>query len=126
MAVTTEACFPLGTEKHVFVDWNIVEPGYGVAWAGSSPGAWEMPSGIELAVHKPRVDDGPFISADKPWEATVGSHGVVFDDEGVYRFYISHAYARRRGRRIASDDTCLRGVDRRRDMDEAVDRDGRT
>ena len=87
MAVTADACFPLGTEKHVFVDWNIVEPGYGVAWAGSLPGAWEMPSGIELAVHKPRVDDGPFISADKPWEATVGSHGVVFEDEGVYRFY---------------------------------------
>ena len=33
MAVTADACFPLGTEKHVFVDWNIVEPGYGVAWA---------------------------------------------------------------------------------------------
>ena len=46
-----------------------------------------MPSGIELAVHKPRIDDGPFLSADKPWEATVGSHGVVFEDEGVYRFY---------------------------------------
>ncbi len=86
MAVTADACFPLGTGKHVFVDWNIVEPGYGVAWAGRSPGAWEMPSGIELAVHKPRVDDGPFLSADKPWEATVGSHGVIFEDEGVYRF----------------------------------------
>ena len=38
MAVTAEACFSLGTEKHVFVDWNIVEPGYGVAWAGRTPG----------------------------------------------------------------------------------------
>ncbi len=87
MAVTTDACLPLGTDKHVFVDWNIIEPGYGVAWAGRSPGAWEMPQGIELSTHKPRIDDGPFLSADKPWEATVGSHGVLFEDEGVYRFY---------------------------------------
>ena len=87
MAVTTDVCFRLGTDKHVFVDWNIIEPGYGVAWAGKSPGAWEMPQGIELSVHKPRIDDGPFLSADKPWEATVGSHGVLFEDDGVYRFY---------------------------------------
>ena len=85
--ITADACRALGTEKHVFVDWELVEPGYGVAWAGRSPGSWEMPAGIRLAVHRPRIDDGPFVSADRPWEAAVGSHGTIFEDGGVYRFY---------------------------------------
>lgn len=85
--VDDKACYALGGEKHVFVDWSLVEPGYGVAWAGTTPGSWEMPTGIRLAVHKPRIDDGPILRADKPWEASVGSHGTVFEDGGVYRFF---------------------------------------
>ena len=85
--IAADACRALGSEKHVFVDWELVEPGYGVAWAGRSPGSWEMPAGIRLAVHRPRIDDGPFVKADRPWEAAIGSHGTVFEDGGVYRFY---------------------------------------
>ena len=85
--VDDKACYALDGEKHVFVDWSLVEPGYGVAWAGTTPGSWEMPTGIRLAVHEPRIDDGPILRADKPWEASVGSHGTVFDDGGVYRFF---------------------------------------
>lgn len=85
--VDDKACYALGSEKHVFVDWSLVEPGYGVAWAGTTPGSWEMPTGIRLAVHEPRIDDGPILRADKPWEASVGSHGTVFEDDGVYRFF---------------------------------------
>ena len=82
MALTADACFQLWIEERVFLDWIIAEPEYGFAWAGRSPGAWEMPSAVVLTP----LDDGPFPSSDKPWEATVGSHGVLFEDEGIYRF----------------------------------------
>ena len=37
--------YSLGNYKHLFTDWMLVEPGYGVAWAAETPGAWEMPHG---------------------------------------------------------------------------------
>lgn len=85
--VDEKACYALGGEKHVFTDWSLVEPGYGVAWAGTTPGSWEMTTGIRLAVHKPRIGSEAVLRSDKVWEASVGSHGTVFEDEGVYRFF---------------------------------------
>ena len=51
--------YDLSSRKHVFVDWELIEPGYGVASGGERPEPWEMPHGVRLAVHKPRIDPEP-------------------------------------------------------------------
>ncbi|MDQ1301672.1 MAG: hypothetical protein QG637_1594, partial [Chloroflexota bacterium] len=44
----------IANRKQVFVDWDLIEPGYGVAWGGKVT-SWEMPFGVRLAVHPPRL-----------------------------------------------------------------------
>ena len=29
--------FQLGSQKHVFVDWDLIEPGYGLSFAATGP-----------------------------------------------------------------------------------------
>ena len=60
--------YELGDNKHVFINWDLVEPGYGVAWGGSAPTSWEVPRGIQLVVHPPRLDTQPLVQSEYPWE----------------------------------------------------------
>ncbi len=79
--------YSLGTEKHVFVDWDLIEPGYGVAARGERPEPWEMPHGLRLSVHSPRIDTQPIIEPDMPWEESIDFLHVVFEDDGRWRLY---------------------------------------
>ena len=78
--------YNLGSRKHVFIDWDLIEPGYGVHSSGA-PVPWEMPSGVELAVHYPRIEPRPIISPDKPWESSVTVQASLIEDEGRHRLY---------------------------------------
>ena len=79
--------YELANRKHVFVDWDLVEPGYGVSMAGKMPEAWELPTGVRLSVHRPRIEPRPLVQPDKPWEEEVTFHHTIFEDEGLYRMY---------------------------------------
>ena len=78
--------YDLGSEKHLFADWMLVEPGYGVAWAAATPVQWEMPHGVKIVAHRPRMDSGPFLRQDQPWESSVSQASVVQED-GLFRVY---------------------------------------
>ena len=77
----------LGAAKQVFVDWDLIEPGYGVAWGGEKPQPWEVPAGIRLAVHPPRIDETPLVWPDRPWESFINAYTTLFEDDGRYRLY---------------------------------------
>ena len=77
----------LDGKKHVFVDWSLIEPGYGLKWGGDAPGSYEMSHGMELNVHPPRIDWEPIIEADRPWEKNINWHTTIFEDEGRFRLY---------------------------------------
>ena len=79
--------YEFGKKKRVFVDWDFIEPGHGLAWGGDGPASWEMPYGIKLAVHSPRIDWKPLVKPDQPWEHDVECHHSMFEDDGKYRLY---------------------------------------
>lgn len=78
--------YRLGSDKHLFTDWMLVEPGYGVAWAAAAPGAWEMPHGVKIVPHRPRIEAEPFLRQDQPWESSVSQLSVIQED-GLFRGY---------------------------------------
>ena len=84
--------FPLGNRKHVFVDWNLIEPGYGLSFGGQHPESWETPHGIRLTHHLPRLGRTPLVTADQPWEegnakSGIGVYSTLLDDDGLFRLY---------------------------------------
>lgn len=79
--------YELSTKKQVFIDWALIEPGYGVQMKSPEPRAWEMPVGVRIVPHKPRIDWTPLVTAENPWEANVASHTILFKDGGKYRLY---------------------------------------
>ena len=80
--------FPhIGTTKQVFIDYSLVEPGYGVSWGDGIQASWEMPHGIAIKAHKPRIDYDPIVGLEKPWETAFTLHTTLFEDEGVFRLY---------------------------------------
>ena len=82
-----EKAYHLGNKKPVFTDWDLSEPGYGVAWGAERPESWEMPHGLRLSVHTPSIDSRPLSARDRPWESTITNHTSVFEDGGRYRMY---------------------------------------
>ena len=58
--------YDLKNKKHVFIDWSLIEPGYGLSFGGEQSESWEMPSGVLLKPHLPRLDRIPLILPDKP------------------------------------------------------------
>jgi hypothetical protein len=76
----------LGNRKHVFIDWSLIEPGYGVAWGGE-PTSWEMPSGLRIASHAPVIAHDPLIVPEHPWESFINVYCTLFEDEGRFRLY---------------------------------------
>ena len=82
-----EFALETGDKKQVFIDWQLIEPGYGVAMKRKEPKAWEIPVGVRIVAHKPRIDWTPLVSPENPWEASIGSHTILFEDEGRYRLY---------------------------------------
>jgi len=84
--------FHLEGRKHVFVDWDLIEPGYGLSCGGEQPESWEMPHGLRLTAHLPRLGQDPLVTADRPWESDngksrIGGYCTLFEDKGRYRLY---------------------------------------
>ena len=84
--------FHLGSKKHVFIDWSLIEPGYGLSFGGSKPESWEMPYGIKLSAHLPQLPSEPMVRADRPWESGnarsgIGIYNTLFEDEGTFKLY---------------------------------------
>ncbi len=91
----------LGNRKQVFINWDLIEPGYGVAWGGEKATSWEMPYGVRIAVHPPRVDPQPLVRPEHPWESYINAYSTLFEDEGRYRLYYECYYV---GERDAGSD----------------------
>ena len=83
--------YDIADKKQVFIDWDLIEPGYGVAWGGKAT-SWEMPHGVRIAVHPPRIDPQPIVECDRPWESTINVYSTLFEDEGRYRLYYEPHY----------------------------------
>ena len=84
--------FHVGRKKHVFIDWDLVEPGYGLSFGGEKPESWEMAYGVHLTAHLPRIGREPLVTAVRPWEegnslSGIGVYNTLFEDEGRYRLY---------------------------------------
>lgn len=62
----------LDNRKQVFIDWELIEPDYGVAWGhqvddpSKRPTASEMRYGVQSSVHPPRIDSQPLVTTDRP------------------------------------------------------------
>ena len=87
--------YEAGVQRQVFVDWHLVEAGYGAKWPTGNQegmGPWEMPHGIKLVIHKPRIDYEPIVSVDQPWEGSIHFHTTLFEDDGIYRLYYTPNY----------------------------------
>lgn len=79
--------YDVGRTKQVFIDWRLIEAGYGVGWGGDGPHPWEMPWGVRIAVHRPRIDKDPLVVADRPWESYINVYSTLLEDDGRYRLY---------------------------------------
>lgn len=76
----------LGQGKWVFLDWMGIEPGYGTAWGGAISEGFCVPRGIELRVHKPRVEPEPVLRPEHPWEANgISPYATFLADGGRFR-----------------------------------------
>ena len=92
-----DSLYELGSNKHVFIDWELVEAGYGLTHEPSrggpeKPTCWEMPTGVRLTVHEPTIDRRPLIQCDKPWETLIVSYATLMQVEGEYRLYYECKY----------------------------------
>ncbi|MHC4871286.1 MAG: hypothetical protein ACYTFY_05530 [Planctomycetota bacterium] len=80
--------YNFGKGKWVFIDWLGIDPGFGaVKGAGPGEGGACVPQGIELKVHKPRVQPELVLVPDKPWEAKRGIHAYASFLEHEGRFH---------------------------------------
>ncbi|MFH1928803.1 MAG: hypothetical protein ABIK79_11630 [Chloroflexota bacterium] len=82
----------IGNRKRVFIDWDLIEPGYGVACCGEKATSWEMPYGVQIAVHAPRIYPRPLVWPENPWESRINVYSTLFEDEGRYRLYYECYY----------------------------------
>ncbi len=76
----------VANKKQVFINWDLIEAGYGVAWRGKVTSS-EMPYGVRIAVHPPRVDPQPIVVPDRPWESIINVYSTLMEDDGLYRLY---------------------------------------
>lgn len=102
--------YDIGGRKQVFVDWRMIEAGYGLA-RGGAPAAWEMPTGVRLRVHPPHVAPQPIISADRPWESTIGVYSTLMAHDGNHRLYYECYGAQRDGEVSGALLACVETVD---------------
>ena len=91
--------YDLASTKHVFTDWDLIEPGSGLARHDPSAGGEkpagpqmqptrEMPHGVRIAVHNPRIEPERLVEPDNPWEGAFICYVSIFEDDGLYRMYM--------------------------------------
>src|ERR1043166_1481723 len=84
----------VGSRKQVFIDWFLINPGYGLPWGGVATEPKHMPYGLRIAVHAPTVLPEPIILPEHPWEEVlVNAFCTLMQDDGVLRLYYE-AYGR--------------------------------
>ncbi|MBF0344665.1 MAG: hypothetical protein HQL06_10600 [Nitrospirae bacterium] len=76
--------------KNVFLDWQFIEPGYGIPfWKfyqekhGLLP--WLSPYGIELKVMRPEISVEPFVQNDPL--GFIGAYSTLIHEDGLYRLW---------------------------------------
>src|ERR1043166_2665146 len=93
----------LGTRKHVFIDWSLIDPGYGLPWTGTVTEPKHMPHGVRIAVHSPSLRHDPIMVAQRPWEAVmIGCYSTLVQEDGGLRLYYE-AYAKQDGNTLMDD-----------------------
>ena len=48
--------------------------------------SWEMPYGVRISVHPPRIDPEPLLWPEHPWESWINAYSALFVDERRYRY----------------------------------------
>ena len=100
--------YNLGTSKHVFADWDLIEPGSGLAHHDPNtredspplPGiraTRDMPFGVTISAHRPRVDKESLLQPDTFAEGAFICYVSIFEDDGLYRMYTMNWGDVRRG-----------------------------
>ena len=74
-------------KKYVFVDWNDIDPGYGIDKPGYEPQD-AAPYGVEIVAHAPKVDLNPLVIGDTPWETSrAGMYATIIKIGDEYRMW---------------------------------------
>ena len=91
--------FELGGRKHVFTDWDLIDPGSGLERYYPSQeddgitgprmiGTREMPYGLRISTHAPRIDPDRLVQPDTPAEGKFICFANIFEDDGLFRMYM--------------------------------------
>lgn len=91
--------YDLASTKHVFSDWDLIEAGSGLARhdpdrRDQKPAGpplhptRELPHGVRISVHHPRIEPDRLIEPDTPEEGALICYVSVFEDDGLYRIYM--------------------------------------
>ncbi len=80
---------PLGGRKQVFVDWTLIDAGYGLSFKDGKAAPRRMPRGVRLAVHPPVLMPAPSFYADRPWEDRFinACYTTLVQEQGRLRMY---------------------------------------
>ena len=87
-------------KKYVFVDWSNVEAGYGTRWQGKSESTMS-PWGIEIKVHRPRIDQTPVIKPEMEWEGhCINCYATFLKEDGKIKAWYEAVPPRIEGENI--------------------------
>lgn len=97
----------LGCRKQVFVDWSLIDAGYGLAIKEGRTSSQHMPVGVKLTAHAPVLMPEPSFPAAHPWEDLFINSGycTLLQEEGRLRMYYE-AFSRRDRRSDLSARVC--------------------
>lgn len=77
-------------EKQLFIDWHLVEPGYGMPfWPfyqekyGTQP--WSSPHGVQLKLFTPKVESEPIITEDS--NGHIGAYCTLLYEDNMYKLW---------------------------------------
>ena len=76
----------LGSNKQVFVDWSLINPGYGLPCRGPSSVPKHKSHGVRIEVHSPSILPDPVVRPEYPWEEVmINCYCTLLQDEGGTR-----------------------------------------
>jgi hypothetical protein len=98
----------LGSRKQVFIDWTLIDAGYGLSFKSSPACPRHLPVGVKLTAHPPVLMPAPTFPADQPWEDLYINSGycTLLQEEGRLRLYYE-TFSRRDRRSDLSARVCL-------------------
>jgi hypothetical protein len=97
----------LGSSKQVFVDWSLINPGYGLPCRTPASVPKHKPYGVRIAVHSPTVLPDPIVRPEYPWEEVlINCYCTLLQDEAGLKLYYE-AYGPHDGGRFKGNNTRL-------------------